>query len=59
MQPARLATSKHPWVQFKLSGGARKTVITGNIVTGALTIEKAPGYAGMIASRDNLDDKDR
>ena len=50
--------SPSPWVHVKLFPNARKSVITGNIVAGELNIEKASGYVGKAAVRDNLDDRE-
>ena len=45
-----------PWVHVKLFAGARKTVMTGNIIAGELNIEMDPEHVGKLASSDNLDD---
>jgi hypothetical protein len=55
-QPAAIGGAGSPWVHLKLFAGARKTVMTGNIIAGKLLIEKDPQHVGKLASSDNLDD---
>eukprot|EP00040_Diaphanoeca_grandis_P005986 m.35433 g.35433 ORF g.35433 m.35433 type:complete len:513 (-) comp17137_c0_seq2:102-1640(-) len=42
--------------QMSLLSRAKKTVLMGNIIAGNLTIEKEIGYAGKLATDNNLDD---
>lgn len=42
--------------QILLGATAKKTIVTGNIIAGALKIVKAGGYAGKLVASNNLDD---